>query len=62
MKRGRPPLARGDASVSVHFRLPAKQYDLTQARANQARLPLSDWLRQVVTGARRVKRAGRREV
>ena len=51
--RGRPRLA--DASVSVHFRLPAKQYDLTQKQADLARLPLSDWLRQVVERACRPK-------
>jgi hypothetical protein len=49
--RGRPPLAPNDASVNVHFRLPAKEYDLTQKRADQARLPLGDWLRQVVARA-----------
>ena len=47
--RGRPRLA--DASVSVHFRLPAKQYDLTQKQAAEARLPLADWLRRVVARA-----------
>jgi len=49
--RGRPRLAPNDASVSVHFRLPSKEYDLTQKRADQARLPIGDWLRQVVTRA-----------
>jgi hypothetical protein len=53
MRRGRPPLAADDASVHVHFRLPAKQYDLTQQRADQARISLADWLRQVVTRASR---------
>jgi hypothetical protein len=47
--RGRPRLA--DASVNVHFRLPAKQYDLTQKQAAEARLPLADWLRRVVARA-----------
>jgi len=51
MKRGRPPLARDEASVHVHFRLPAKQYDLTQLRADQARLSHADWMRRVVTRA-----------
>jgi hypothetical protein len=60
MKRGgRPPLARGDVSVSVHFRLPAKQYDLSQQQARDARLPLSEWFRHVVTRAC-TKPAGRR--
>jgi hypothetical protein len=53
--RGRPRLAPDDDSVSVHFRLPSKQYDLTQKRADQARVPLSDWLRQVVARACRPK-------
>jgi hypothetical protein len=41
--------------VSVHFRLPSKQYDLTQKQADQARLPLGDWLRLVVERACRPK-------
>jgi hypothetical protein len=49
--RGRPRLAANDPSVNVHFRLPAKQYDLTQKRADQARLALADWLRLVVDRA-----------
>jgi hypothetical protein len=51
--RGRPPLARDDASVNVHFRLPGKQYDQTQKQAAAARLSLGDWLRRVVTRAAR---------
>ncbi len=52
MKRiGRPPL--DEKSVSVRFRLPAKEYDLTQKQAELARLSLADWLRQVVTRAAR---------
>ena len=53
--RGRPRIAVDDDSVSVHFRLPAKQYDLTQKQADQARLPLSEWLRKVVDRACREK-------
>lgn len=49
--RGRPRLAPNDASVNVHFRLPSKQYDLTQKLADQARLPLGAWLRRVVERA-----------
>jgi hypothetical protein len=49
--RGRPRLAANDPSVNVHFRLPAKQYDLTQQQADQARLPLGEWLRRVVERA-----------
>jgi hypothetical protein len=54
--RGRPPLAADDVSVNVQFRLPAKQYDLTQKQAAEARLSLSEWLRRVVERAGRVKR------
>ena len=53
--RGRPRLAADDESVNVHFRLPAKQYDLTQKQATDARLSLSDWLRKVVERASRPK-------
>jgi len=54
MKRGgRPRLAANDESVNVHFRLPSKQYDLTQKQANDAKLSLSDWLRKVVERASR---------
>ena len=51
--RGRPRLAVDEESVSVHFRLPSKQYDLTQKQANDAKLSLSDWLRKVVERASR---------
>lgn len=50
-RRGRPPIAREDASVNVHFRLPAKAYDLTQKQAEAARLSLGEFLRHVVTRA-----------
>ena len=40
--RGRPRLAADDASVNVHFRLPSKQYDLSQKQADQARLPIAE--------------------
>jgi len=60
MKRpGRPPLAVDDPSVNVVFRLPSKQYDLTERCAAEARLSHADWMRQVVTRACRVKRRGR---
>ena len=49
--RGRPRLAADEASVNVHFRLPAKHYDLTQKQADQARLSLPEWLRRVVARA-----------
>jgi len=53
--RGRPRLAVDDESVSVHFRLPAKQYDLTLKQADQARIPHSEWLRKAVERACREK-------
>ena len=49
--RGRPRLAADDHSVLVSFRLPSKQYDLTQKQADEKRLSLPDWLRRVVTRA-----------
>jgi len=52
-RRGRPRLAPDDASVNVHFRLPAKQYDLTHKQATDAKLTLAEWLRELVTHARR---------
>lgn len=53
--RGRRPLAKNDPSVNVHFRLPGKQYDLTQKHANEARLPLAEWFRRCVDRACKVK-------
>jgi hypothetical protein len=53
--RGRPRLAANDPSVNVHFRLPAKQYDLTQKQANEAKLPLAAWFRRCVERACQVK-------
>ena len=55
--RGRPRLDPKDPSVSVTVRLPSKQFDLTQKRADQARLPLRDWLRLVVERACRPPKA-----
>lgn len=46
--RGRPPIDRHDPSVSLHFRIPSKQYDLTLKQADAARLSHADWLRQVI--------------
>ena len=46
--RGRPPLDPDDPSVSVHFRLPAKQYDTALDRANRERVTLSDYIRRRV--------------
>jgi len=55
--RGRPRLAPDDASVPVNFRLPSKQFDLSQKRADEERLPLRDWLRRVVERACRPPKA-----
>ena len=49
--RGRPRLEADEATVNVHFRLTTKQYDASQKRADQARLSLPAWLRQVVVKA-----------
>ena len=49
--RGRPRLDDDEDSVNVHFRLTAKQYDLTQRQAEQERLTLAEWYRRVVTNA-----------
>ena len=38
-------------TVSVHFKLPAKQYDLTYKQAAQARMTLADYLRLIVDQA-----------
>lgn len=43
---GRPPLDPDDPSVSVHFRLPSKQYDATVERATRDRETLSDYIRR----------------
>jgi hypothetical protein len=58
--RGRPRLAANEPSVNVHFRLPTKQYDLTQKQATRAGLPLAEWLRRCVTRAGRETPAKRR--
>jgi len=50
-KRSRP--SQEERSVSVHFRLPARQYDLTLKHAEQTGLPLAKWLRRVVADATR---------
>ena len=53
--RGRPPLAKHDPSVNVHFRMPSKQYDLTQQQAAGSRLSHADWFRRLVERACRPK-------
>jgi hypothetical protein len=49
--RGRPQVSAEDRSVSLHLRLSAKHYDLTQKQASQARLTHADWLRRVIARA-----------
>lgn len=51
MKRGRRPLSADDASVRVSFRLPAKQFDLSQKQAEASRVTLAVWLRRAVDRA-----------
>jgi len=41
-------LSPDDESVSVTFRLPSKQYDVIQKKADMARITLGEWLRNVV--------------
>jgi len=50
-RQGRPRVDPTDVSVDVHFRLAAKQYDLSEKRANQARMALADWFRQAIVKA-----------
>ena len=46
---GRPPIDRNDPeSVSVHVRLPSKQYAETARQASTARMNLGDWIRRVL--------------
>jgi len=47
----RPRPLQESRSVSVHFRLEAKQYDLTLKTAERTGLTLADWLRQLVARA-----------
>ena len=53
--KGRPPIDAADPSIQVTFRLPSKQYDLTQKEADRARLPMAGWLRRLVAEAHRRK-------
>jgi hypothetical protein len=44
---GRPPLRRGEPSVSVHIRVPASQYDRLYQQAQAARVDnLSAFIRR----------------
>ena len=42
---GRPPLDRTDASTRVSVRLTGKHYDDLYRRAQDARVPLADYIR-----------------
>jgi hypothetical protein len=45
---GRPPLAVNDPSVSVHVRLPARQYDAVYQRAQHARVSMPEYVRRAI--------------
>ena len=45
-RRGRPRLDPSDSSMSVHVRLPTKQYDAAVKRASDERLSLADYIRR----------------
>ena len=42
---GRPPLDDADPSIRLGFRLPTKKYDALYARAHDARMSLSEYIR-----------------
>jgi hypothetical protein len=50
---GRPPLQRGDPSVSVHLRVPATQYDAAYHRASREGLTVPEFLRRAAWAALR---------
>ena len=43
---GRPPLQRGDPSVSVHVRVPSSQYDRLDQRAKAERVNIPELIRR----------------
>jgi hypothetical protein len=45
-KRGRPPLAADDASVTITLRVPSKQYARVVAQAQRERLTVSELIRR----------------
>jgi len=54
--RGRPPLDDESASVSVHLKMPAAQYDDTYRRAQRERKSVQDVIRaDVRAGAAKKK-------
>ena len=53
---GRPALAPGAPSATLHVRLSGAQYDATYTGARAARLPLSAYVRQVLRDAEKGNR------
>jgi hypothetical protein len=47
-REGRPPLDRSDPSVSVHVRVPTRQYDAVYERAQAARVSVPEFIRRAV--------------
>ena len=43
---GRPPLQRGEPSVSVHLRVTGSQYDRLEQRARDARVNVPELIRR----------------
>jgi hypothetical protein len=50
---GRPPLRRGDPSVSVHLRVPTSQYDAAYQRAARVGVSVPEFLRRASWAALR---------
>ena len=50
---GRPPLQRGDPSVSVHLRVPSSQYDAAYQRAKTVGVSVPEFLRRASWAALR---------
>ena len=45
-RRGRPPLDPRDGSVSIHLRVPARQYDLMDRAAQHAKVSVPEIIRR----------------
>lgn len=52
---GRPPLDPDDPSVQVSLRLPSKQFDATQKRADEARMTIAEWIRKMLADGSKTK-------
>jgi hypothetical protein len=48
-KTGRPPLREGEASCSLHVRLPTSDFDRVFVKASRDRLSMSEFVRHAVT-------------